>query len=170
MIPIAIGITIQFGNSGRNDFVHPPGTVIHIVGTLLHCPSLGELKPSPLGDGFSARAADLAWNMAEYRRGSHTVFEIHLHLVWITKYRRPALGGEVATRARDLIRDVCGQHEVSIMKGHMAKDHVHLNGINPAAGDDQPIAAMVEGENGAPAVGGVPAPEDLKKQFWGRHL
>ena len=32
----------------------------------------------------------------EYRRGAHTVFEIHLHLVWITKYRRPALTGEIA--------------------------------------------------------------------------
>ena len=52
--------------------------------------------------------------MAEYRRGAHTVFEIHLHLVWITKYRRPALTGEIATRVRDLIRDICGQHEVSI--------------------------------------------------------
>ena len=47
--------------------------------------------------------------MPEYRRGAHTVFEIHLHLVWITKYRRPALTGEVATRVRDL-----------------TKDHVHL--------------------------------------------
>ncbi len=64
--------------------------------------------------------------MTEYRRGAHTVFEIHLHLVWITKYRRPALQGEVATRVRDLIRDICGQHEVSIMKGHVSKDHVHL--------------------------------------------
>src|ERR1700729_4163005 len=64
--------------------------------------------------------------MAEYRRGAHTVFEIHLHLVWITKYRRPALSGEVATRVRDLIREICGQHEVTIMKGHVAKDHVHL--------------------------------------------
>ena len=45
---------------------------------------------------------------------------------WITKYRRPALQGEVATRVRDLIRDICGQHEVSIMKGHVSKDHVHL--------------------------------------------
>ena len=62
----------------------------------------------------------------EYRRGAHTVFEIHLHLVWITKYRRPALTGEIATRVRDLIRDICGQHEVSIMKGHVSKDHVHL--------------------------------------------
>jgi putative transposase len=64
--------------------------------------------------------------MAEYRRGAHTVFEIHLHLVWITKYRRPALQGEIAIRVRDLIRDICGQHEVSIMKGHVSKDHVHL--------------------------------------------
>src|SRR5271170_3005055 len=64
--------------------------------------------------------------MGEYRRGAHTVFEIHLHLVWITKYRRPALQSEIATRVRDLMRDICGQHEVSIMKGHVSKDHVHL--------------------------------------------
>jgi len=24
--------------------------------------------------------------MGEYRRGAHTVYEIHLHLVWTTKY------------------------------------------------------------------------------------
>ncbi len=64
--------------------------------------------------------------MKEYRHGAHTVFEIHLHLVWITKYRRPALTGEVAMRVRDMIREICGQHGVTIMKGHVAKDHVHL--------------------------------------------
>ena len=77
--------------------------------------------------------------MAEYRRGAHTVFEIHLHLVWITKHRRPALQGEIATRVRDVIRDICGQHEVSIMKGHVSVDHVHLLDLAAAAGDDQPI-------------------------------
>jgi putative transposase len=55
--------------------------------------------------------------MTEYRHGAHTVFEIHLDLVWITKYRRPVLSGEVATRVRDLIRDICAQQEVNIMKG-----------------------------------------------------
>src|ERR1035438_6367132 len=67
--------------------------------------------------------------MAEYRRGAHTVFEIHLHLVEITKYRRPALQGEVATRIRDLIRDICGQHEVWL-KGktahHLLAEFPHL--------------------------------------------
>ena len=63
--------------------------------------------------------------MADYRRGAHTVFEIHLQLVWVTKYRRPALSGEVATRVRDRIRDICAQQEVNLMKGPVAKDHVH---------------------------------------------
>ena len=62
--------------------------------------------------------------MAEYRRGAHTVFEIHLHLVWIRKYRWPALRGEIATRTRDLIGDRCGQHEVRKIKGHVGKDHI----------------------------------------------
>jgi putative transposase len=61
--------------------------------------------------------------MPKYRHGAHAVFEIHLHLVCITRYRRPALTGEVVTRARDLIRDICGQHDVKIMKGHVAKDY-----------------------------------------------
>ena len=76
--------------------------------------------------------------MPEYRRGAHTVFEIHLHLVWITKYRRPALTGEVATRARDLIRDICAQHEVTIMKGHVAKGPAHMFVSIPPPGDHQP--------------------------------
>ena len=61
-----------------------------------------------------------------YRRGTHTVFEIHLHLVWVTKYRRAALSGEVGTRIRELIREICAQEDVVIIKGHVAKDHVHL--------------------------------------------
>ena len=47
-----------------------------------------------------------------YRRGAHTVFEIHLHLVWVTKYRRAALSGEVGTRVRELIREICAQEGV----------------------------------------------------------
>ena len=93
--------------------------------------------------------------MADYRRGAHTVFEIHLHLVWITKYRRPELSGEVATRVRDLIRDICGQHEVNIMKGHVAKDHPVR--VDTAAGDHQPSAAVAQGEDSAPPDGGVSA-------------
>jgi putative transposase len=64
--------------------------------------------------------------MKDYRRGTHTTFEIHLHLVWVTKYRKPVMTGEVGTRLRELIREVCRNQEVTIIKGHLSKGHVHL--------------------------------------------
>jgi REP element-mobilizing transposase RayT len=32
--------------------------------------------------------------MQDYRHGAHSVFEIHLNLVWTTKYRKRTLAGE----------------------------------------------------------------------------
>ena len=98
--------------------------------------------------------------MADYRRGAQTVFEIHLHLVWITKYRRPALTGEVATRVRDLIRDICAQHEVKIMKGHVSKDHVHLLVSIPPQVTISRLLTVAEREDGTPSAGGVRAPQE----------
>ena len=100
--------------------------------------------------------------MAEYRGGAHTVFEIHLHLVWITKYRRAALTGEIATRVRDLIRDICGQHEVKIMKGHVAKDHEHLFVSIPP---QVTISRLVQWLKGKTAHHLLAEYSHLKKQF-----
>src|SRR6266581_4779869 len=105
--------------------------------------------------------------MPEYRRGAHTVFEIHLHLVWITKYRRPALQGEVAIRVRDLIRDICGQHEVSIMKGHVSKDHVHLLISLPPQVTISRLMQWLKGRTAHHLLAEFP---HLKKQFWRRQL
>ncbi len=41
--------------------------------------------------------------MPSYRHGAHTVFEIHLHIVWTTKYRKPVMVGEVGLRVRALV-------------------------------------------------------------------
>jgi putative transposase len=105
--------------------------------------------------------------MKEYRHGAHTVYEIHLHVVWTTKYRRPALTGEVATRVRDLIREICGQHEVTIMKGHVAKDHVHLFVSIPPQVTISRLIQWLKGKSSYKMLGEFP---HLQKQFWGRHL
>ena len=62
----------------------------------------------------------------EYRHGAHTVFQIHLHLVWTTKYRKPIMTGQVGLRVRELIRQVCREEDTEVLKGHVSKDHVHL--------------------------------------------
>lgn len=64
--------------------------------------------------------------MGEYRRGSHTIYEIKYHLVWVTKYRYQVLTGEVARRVRELVRQTCKAMDVRIVKGHVSNDHVHI--------------------------------------------
>src|SRR5271166_1692256 len=105
--------------------------------------------------------------MGEYRRGAHTVYEIHLHLVWTTKYRKAVLAGEAATRVRDLIREICGDHDVKIMKGHVSKDHVHLLVSIPP---QVTISRLVQWLKGKTAYEMLHEFGPLRKQFWGRHL
>lgn len=70
--------------------------------------------------------------MAEYRSSAHAMFDIKYHLVWITKYRYRILRGEVAERARDLIRQICHAREVTIVRGAVSPDHIHLLVSAPA--------------------------------------
>ena len=64
----------------------------------------------------------------EYRKASHTVYNIQYHFVWVTKYRYHVLAGEVKLRVRELIRQICQQHDLLIEQGHVSKDHVHILG------------------------------------------
>jgi len=64
--------------------------------------------------------------MKDYRYGSHSIFDIRLHLVWVTKYRYPVLTNKIALRCRELIRQICEAHEINILSGVVSTDHVHL--------------------------------------------
>ncbi len=43
----------------------------------------------------------------DYRYGSHTVYSVEYHFVWVTKYRYKVLKGDVAARVRELVRQTC---------------------------------------------------------------
>lgn len=64
--------------------------------------------------------------MAEYRNGSHTVYDIKYHFVWITKYRYRVLKGTIAVRLRELLKQRCEAKGIQIVKGSIAADHVHM--------------------------------------------
>ena len=53
----------------------------------------------------------------DYRYGSHTVYKIEYHLVWVTKYRYKALVGDVGQRVRELVRQTCEAFEIRIIRG-----------------------------------------------------
>jgi putative transposase len=64
--------------------------------------------------------------MRTYRRAARGVHELHYHFVFTTKYRKPALKGEIALTVRDLVRQVCRASDIEILAGHVRPDHVHL--------------------------------------------
>ena len=105
--------------------------------------------------------------MQNYRKTSHTTYDCKYHIVWITKYRKKVLVGVVAERVRELIRGICKEHEVEIMKGHVSKDHVHLFVSVPP---HLAISKLVQYLKGKSSYKLLSENKDLSKLFWGRHL
>ena len=105
--------------------------------------------------------------MAEYREGAHTVYDIKYHVVWVTKYRYKILKGEIAERARDLIRQICMAKEIRIEKGHVSSDHVHLLISVPPRMSAAQVMQYIKGKSSRQLQQEYPT---LRKRYWGQHL
>ena len=61
-----------------------------------------------------------------YRSGRHCVFELHAHLVFITKYRGAVFSDEHLKSLEVIFRGVCGDFETELVEFNGEVDHVHL--------------------------------------------
>ena len=105
--------------------------------------------------------------MSDYRHGSHTTFSIHLHIVWITKYRHKVLRGEVAERVRAIVREACQKVRVDILPGHIAPDHVHVMISIPPHVTISRLIQRMKGKSSYRLLAEFP---HMRKRFWGRHV
>jgi len=102
-----------------------------------------------------------------YRKSSHSVYELKYHVVWITKYRKRVLRGEIGVRLREVLRETCASLDVHIEKGHVSADHVHLLVSVPP---HLSVSKLVQSMKGRSSRKLMLDYRSLKKQFWGRHL
>jgi putative transposase len=105
--------------------------------------------------------------MSEYRRGSHTVFAIHLQIVWITQYRHKVLRGEVAERVRAIGREECQKAGVDILQGHISPAHVHVLVSLPPHVTISRLVQRLQGKSSYRLLAECPP---LRKRFWGRQV
>ena len=103
----------------------------------------------------------------EYRYGSHTVFNIEYHFVWVAKYRYKVLTEDVALRVRELVRQTCESFEIRIIKGVVSKDHVHIFVSAPSTMAPSEIMRRIKGRTSSKLLEEFP---HLRKKFWGRHF
>jgi putative transposase len=64
--------------------------------------------------------------MDEFESLSHTKWECKYHVVFIPKYRRKALYGELKKYLGPVVRQLAEQRESRIEEGHLMPDHVHM--------------------------------------------
>ena len=105
--------------------------------------------------------------MENYRKTSHSVYDLKYHLVWITKYRKPIIFGDMAIRLRELIREICKSLDIEIIKGHVSKDHVHLFVSVPPQLSISNLMRRIKGKTSRKMLSEY---RRLAKEFWGRHL
>lgn len=65
--------------------------------------------------------------MTEQRSNGHTVSRLSVHLVWSTKYRYDVLVGDIQIRCRTLLIQICESEDVTILKGVVSKNHIHMH-------------------------------------------
>lgn len=77
------------------------------------------------------------------------------------------LRGEIAQRAREVIRQICMAREITILQGHVSADHIHLLVSCPPSLSPAKIVQYLKGASSRKLQDEFP---HLKKRYWGQHL
>ncbi len=63
--------------------------------------------------------------MNDYKKLTHTTWECKYHLVWIPKYRKKMLYGNLRIHLGEVFKELALHKESEILEGHLMGDHVH---------------------------------------------
>src|SRR5258708_18437125 len=102
-----------------------------------------------------------------YATGSHTVYDIKYHFVWKTKYSYGVLKGDVALRARQILREICAEHGLQIVSGNVRVNHVHMLVCGPTNMSPAQIAQFLKGQSSHRLQREF---SELQKRYWVQHL
>jgi putative transposase len=105
--------------------------------------------------------------MNDFQSLSHTLWECKYHLVWIPKYRRKVLYGDIRKQLGGVLRELAIQRESSILEGHLMKDHLHMLISIPPKYSVAQVVGFMKGKSAiqiARTFGG------RKQNFTGQHF
>lgn len=101
------------------------------------------------------------------KKSSHVQYDIEYHIVWTTKYRYKVLNGKIAQRVRELIRQSCNSMDVTIIKGSIGKEHIHILVSCPPSLSASKLVQQLKGKTSRVLLNEY---KELKKRYWGQHL
>ncbi|ALG75566.1 transposase [Azospirillum thiophilum] len=104
----------------------------------------------------------------EYRRGRSVVCALHVHLVFVTKYRRDVFTDRAHLALRDTFLGVCAEFGVTLKEVNGEDDHVHLLIEYPPTVQLSRLVNSLKGVSSR-RLRQQNFPE-VKRRLWGDHL
>ena len=103
-----------------------------------------------------------------FRTGRHVVYKLHVHLVFVTKYRRGVISNRVRTFLKEVMTKVCQDFDAELMEFDGEDDHVHLLVAYPPKTS---ISILVNSLKGASAYRLRSQNfQEVRQKLWGSHF
>lgn len=99
----------------------------------------------------------------EIRHGRHCVFKMHVHLVFVSKYRRKVFDGDAIDRMRRMFGKVCEDMGASLVEMDGEDNHVHLLVEYPPK---LAVSVLVNSLKGVSSRLLRKERPDLRKRYW----
>ena len=105
-------------------------------------------------------------------RGSlcHSTWDCKYHIVWIPKYRRKTMFGNIRKYLGEIFHELARQKESQILEGHVAVDHVHLYIAIPPKYAVAQVVGFIKGKSAIAIARNFRGRERnfLGENFWAR--
>ena len=82
-----------------------------------------------------------------YESLSHSKWDCKYHLVFVPKYRKKKLYGEIRRYLGQVFHELARQKECKILEGHMVQDHVHMLIAIPPKYSVSEIVGYIKGKS-----------------------
>ena len=106
-------------------------------------------------------------NIQELSHGRHCVFAMHVHLVFVTKYRYRVFDGKAVESLRMIFAKVCTDFATTLVEMNGEDDHVHLLIQYPPKVS---VSSLVNSLKGVSSRMLRQQRPDLRKRYWKRAL
>lgn len=105
--------------------------------------------------------------MGSPRYSHHTVSNLSVHIVWVTKYRYKVLTGDIKVRCSELLIQGVNALDVKILKGVVSSDHIHMHVEYPPSLSISDLVKRFKGRSSHMLQKEFP---ELKRRYWGQHF
>ena len=101
------------------------------------------------------------------RRTKHAVYDLKYHLVWVPKYRKHILGGEVSGFLKEVFKRISEEYGFEIDTMEVVEDHIHVFLEAPPKYSPAQLVQMMKSISAKEVFKKYP---ELRKQLWAGEL